>query len=147
LGDLISLNFSRAAPGPGWLLSYLYKTDYLYLPTMYPPMSLLSLFHLWTAVPISSKFWTVLHTNSGKVLNTSMNLQPYPVTLGYPKLQNLKIDIKYPDGCLIFPGQRRPRLDSYFIVLIITPDVTLNFKNPRKPQEIPFIICINTYLR
>jgi len=49
----------------------------------YVPMSL---FHARTAGPISTKLCTHLHTNLGKDLNTSMNLQTQPPD---PKLQNL----------------------------------------------------------
>jgi len=60
---------------------YPYKTECLYL-CMY-------LFHKRTAQPISTKFCTDFHTNTGKVLNTSMTCQSNPLTPGYPKLQNL----------------------------------------------------------
>jgi len=49
----------------------------------------MSLFHAQTAEPISAKFCTDLHTNSGKVLNTSMTLPTRTCDPRYPKLQNL----------------------------------------------------------
>jgi len=77
-GHVSSSNFSRAAPGPGWLVCiYIYKRD-----------CSMSLFHKRTAWPISTKFCTDLHTNSGKVLNTSLTLptlHPDPGLLKTPK--------------------------------------------------------------
>jgi len=49
----------------------------------------ISLFRAWTARPISTKFSIDLHTDSGKVLNTSMTQPIYPLTPEYPKLQKL----------------------------------------------------------
>jgi len=64
----------------------MYKTDCLYLP-MYVPVSL---FHVQMAVPISTKFCTDLHTNSGKVLNIKYDpTNPIPNPGGIPIAQNL----------------------------------------------------------
>jgi len=73
MGDVCSSNFSRAAPGPGWLVFYIYRrSDCLYWCTyMYP-------FHAQTARPISTKFCTDLPANSGKVLNTSVTPPTWP---------------------------------------------------------------------
>jgi len=76
--DVSSSNFSGAAPGPGWLVIYIYKSECLYLP--------MSPFHARTARPISIKFCMDLPTNSGKVLNTSMTLPIQPLDPGNPIL-------------------------------------------------------------
>jgi len=61
----------------------------LYLSTyklLFVPMSP---FHARTTGPISTEFCIVLHTNSGKVLNTGMTLPTQPPDPGVPKQQNL----------------------------------------------------------
>jgi len=65
--DGCSSNFSRAAPGPGWLVKHTVCTR--------EPVSL---FHAQTTGSISTKFCIDLHTNSGKVLNTSMTPSTQP---------------------------------------------------------------------
>jgi len=45
----------------------------------------MSPFHARTAGPISTKFCTDLHTNSGKVLNTSMTPQTRPLDPRVPQ--------------------------------------------------------------
>jgi len=80
-------------PGPSWLV-YLYKTDCLYL------------FQVLTAVPISIKFCTDLHTNSVKVLNTTMTPTaqlPDPGVPQTPKPDQITgekalCNVKYTDG-------------------------------------------------
>jgi len=54
---------------------------------MYLPMSL---FHLGTARPISTKFCTDLPANSGKVLNTSMTPPTQPLDPGVPQTSKPK---------------------------------------------------------
>jgi len=80
MGNLISLNFSRAVSGPCRLyVKQLFVTKYL----------IVSLFHMRAAVPISTKFCTYLYTNSGKVLHTSMTLPTRPPNPGLPKTPKL----------------------------------------------------------
>jgi len=66
-----------------------------------------SLFHVQTAVSISTKFCTDLHTNSGKVFNN-------PLIPGYSKLQNLNKSLEkklcFTKNVWIFSGQRQGQL-------------------------------------
>jgi len=77
----------------------LYKSDCLYLCPLFTPK---------TARPISTKFCTDLHTNSRKVLNTSMTLQTRPLDPRVPQIPKPKwvtgektlCNVKCPDGQL-----------------------------------------------
>jgi len=85
------------------------------------------LFHTLTAWPISTKFGTDLHTNSGKVLNTSMTLSTWPPDPRVPQTPKPKwftgektlCNVKCPDGwrklIKFFPGSAGARLASIYI--------------------------------
>jgi len=73
MGDFISINFCWAVSGPGWLVYIKHAV-----------LISMSLFHEQTAIPISTKFFSDLHTNSGKVLNTRMTLPTQPPDPGTP---------------------------------------------------------------
>jgi len=86
----------------------------------------MSPFHAQAAWPIFTKFCTDLHTNSGKVLNTSMTpptgpLDPVPQTLKPKRVTGEKTfcNVKCPDGWLklikFFPGSAGARLASLYI--------------------------------
>jgi len=78
-----------------------------------------------TAGPISTKFCTDLHTNSGKVLNTSMTTPTQPLDPGVPQTPKPKwitgektlCNVKCPDGwCKLikfFLGSAGARLASH----------------------------------
>jgi len=73
LGFLGKIFLSQTQTKDGWPGSKFLKPEPI--TTMYLP---LSLFHPLTARPISTKFWTGLPINSGKVLNTSLTLPTQP---------------------------------------------------------------------
>jgi len=66
----------------------------------------MSPFHTWTALPISTKFCTNLHTNSGKVLNTIITSPTQPLDPGVSQTPEPKwvtgektlCNVKCPDG-------------------------------------------------
>jgi len=78
MGDFLSLNF---CPMQCWSPFGLYIYKRL-CPCTYLPVSL---FYTQTAKPISTKFCTDLHTNSGKVPNTSLTPPTWTPDPGVPQ--------------------------------------------------------------
>jgi len=68
----------------------MYKSNKTREGAMFNVTSCMSLFHPRTAKPISAKFCTDLHTNSGKGLNTSMTLPIWPPDFRVPQTPNPK---------------------------------------------------------
>jgi len=71
--------------------------------------------HMWTAKPISAKFWKGLPTNSGKILSTSMTppiLPPAPNVSHTPKSKQINMQKKQ---C----ATKIPIWVLYFLVLIM----------------------------
>jgi len=113
--------FSRAAPGPRWLVS-------LYIKETVP----MSPFHVRTDGPISTKFCTDLHTNLGKVLNTIMIPTSGPQGTPNSKTQmgqgrETWCNVKCPDGSHLlikfFLGSAGARLASLLSSIYIKQTV------------------------